>query len=54
MPQCNITITGDIKDFTRADNLYTVLKREVEKFLTSWKIEVDIKFMEEWKETPEE
>lgn len=54
MPQCSFNVTGDIKDFTRADNLYTVLKREVEKFLTAWKIEVEIKFTEEMQPTPEE
>ena len=54
MPQCNVNFTGDIKDFTRVDNLYTVLKRELDKFLTAWKIEVEIKFSEEMETTPEE
>lgn len=54
MPQCNFSFTGDIKDFTRVDNLYTVLKRELDKFLTAWKIEVEIKFSEEMEIKPEE
>ena len=54
MPQCSFKIEGDIKDFTRVDNLYTSLKRETEKLLTNWKIEADIKYTEqEGSGTPE-
>lgn len=54
MPQAKITVSGDIGDFARIDNLYNSLKRESSKMLKSWTIEVDVKFSEqEGKEIPE-
>lgn len=47
MPQCTFTVSGDIKDFTRADNLYVSLKREMQKLLTNWTITADIKYSEQ-------
>jgi len=37
-------ITGEIKDFTRVDNVFAAMKREAEKGLDPWKIEVMIEF----------
>jgi len=39
-------ITGEIKDFTRVDNVFAAMKREAEKGLDPWKIEVIIEFEE--------
>ena len=53
MPLATITITGNIADFTRLDNLYTALKREGSKLLKSWSINVDVKYSEKEGEIPE-
>ncbi len=44
MPEASFTITGDIKDFTRLDNLYTSLRRETEKLLEGWEIKVQVTY----------
>jgi len=54
MPSCNIVIKGDITDFTRVDNLYTSLKREANKMLTGWTIDVEIKYTEKSGDIPKE
>lgn len=46
MPITTITITGNIEDFTRLDNLYRSLKREGDKLLSEWTINVDAKYTE--------
>lgn len=46
MPQAIITISGSIEDFTRLDNVYRSLKREAEKLLKGWKLNVDVKYEE--------
>ncbi|MBA7642996.1 hypothetical protein ES703_50706 [subsurface metagenome] len=46
MPQAKFTINGDIKDFTRLDNLYVSLKRETIKLLEKWNIDVEVKYTE--------
>lgn len=54
MPLSTITISGDIEDFARIDNLYNSLKREGKKMLKNWKIDIDVKFTEqEGTEVPE-
>lgn len=45
-PEVSVVITGKVKDFSKIDNVYTVLKREGKKLLEEWKIEIDIKFSE--------
>lgn len=42
MPKSTFTITGDIKDFSRVDNVYAALKREVSKALKNWSMKIDI------------
>lgn len=44
MPECIITVKGDIESFPRIDNLYAAVKRETEKMLKNWKLSVDVKF----------
>lgn len=39
-------LTGTIKDFSKIDNVYTVMKREGSKLLTGWKIDIDVKYEE--------
>ena len=46
MPEATFTISGNIKDFTRIDNLYNSLKREAGKMMEQWKIEVNVKYTE--------
>ena len=53
MPECVFTITGDIKDFTRLDNIYKALLRESSKLLTQWAITAQVKYSEKQGETPE-
>ena len=50
MPKASFVITGDIVDFTRLDNLYAALKRESNKLLKAWTIDIDVKYSE--KQTP--
>ena len=40
MPKATFTITGEIEEFDRLDNLYRSLKREGSKLLKNWKITV--------------
>lgn len=47
MPESVYIIRGTIVDFTRADNLYAALKREADKLLKDWSINVEIKYFEE-------
>lgn len=53
MPQATFIIRGAIEDFTRLDNLYKSLKREGEKLLTEWTIDVEVKYTEKQGEKPE-
>ena len=46
MPQATFKITGEIKDFNRLDNVYKALKREGEKLLDKWTIEVTAEYTE--------
>ena len=46
MPKCKFIIEGDIGDFTRIDNLYRTMKREGDKMLTDWTINLDIQYTE--------
>ena len=46
MPKATFTITGDITDFGRVDNVYTSLKREGQKLLKNWNINVNVDFEE--------
>ena len=46
MPQAVITISGNIEDFTRLDNVYRSLKREAKKLLGKWKLEVSVTYEE--------
>ncbi len=54
MPQATFTINGDIKDFTRLDNLYVSLKRETVKLLEKWNIDVNVVYSETEATQPEE
>jgi len=45
-PEVTVILTGKIKDFSKIDNVYTVMKREGSKLLTGWKIDIDVKFNE--------
>jgi len=46
MPRAVFTVTGDIKEFDRVDNIYRALKREGEKGLENWEISVDVTYGE--------
>ena len=46
MPTATFTITGEVKDFTRIDNLYRTMKREGEKLLDDWTIKFNVEFEE--------
>ena len=45
-PELTVILTGKIEDFSRIDNVYTVLKREGSKLLKGWEISIDVKFSE--------
>lgn len=47
MPKASFTITGDIKDFTRIDNVYRSMKNEAKKLLTKWTIDFRVEYTEE-------
>jgi len=49
MPRTTITITGEIAEFDRIDNLYNRLKSEGEKMLTDWEIKVEAFYTESQK-----
>ncbi|MBA7608308.1 hypothetical protein ES703_15485 [subsurface metagenome] len=53
MPEAIFTIKGKIVDFTRLDNLYKSLKREAEKLLTDWEMNVEVKYSEKKGEVPD-
>lgn len=46
MPKATFKISGEITEFDRVDNLYRALKREGEKLLKDWTIEVTAEFQE--------
>lgn len=46
MPEATFNIKGEIEDFTRLDNLYKSLKREAEKLLSSWTIDIKVEYTE--------
>ena len=46
MPRATFKISGDVKDFSRVDNIYRTMKREGEKLLDKWEIDFDVKFEE--------
>ncbi len=45
-PQVVITLTGNIADFTRLDNVYKAMKRESAKLLKNWELKIDVNFQE--------
>lgn len=53
MPEATFIIRGSIEDFTRLDNLYKSLKREGDKLLKEWSIEVEVKYSEKKGEKPD-
>jgi len=53
MPEAIFTITGSIGDFTRLDNLYKSLKRESEKLLTDWTMNIKVTYEEKKGEKPD-
>ncbi len=53
MPEATFIIRGKIEDFTRLDNLYRSLKREGNKLLEDWSIDVEVKYTEKKGEKPE-
>lgn len=52
MPEATFIIRGSIADFTRLDNLYKSLKREGDKLLENWTIDVEVKYSEKKGEKP--
>jgi hypothetical protein len=54
MPEATFIIRGAIVDFTRLDNLYVSLKRETEKLLKDWTIDIQVKYTEKMGEIPKE
>ncbi len=46
VPKAVFTVSGEIADFTRADNLYRTMKRETEKLLKNWSIDFKIDYSE--------
>ncbi len=46
MPKATFTITGEITDFGRVDNVYNTLKREGAKLLKNWTINVNVDYEE--------
>jgi len=46
MTKATFKISGEIKEFERLDNLYRTLKREGEKLLDNWTIEVNAEYTE--------
>lgn len=50
-PQVTVSLKGKIKDFTRLDNLYNVMKREGAKLLEEWELEIEVKYSEAEKGT---
>ena len=52
MPRASFKIEGEITEFERLDNLYRALKREGEKLLKDWTIEVNASYVEKQDEKP--
>ena len=52
MPKAIFTITGEIEEFDRIDNLYRSLKREGEKLLKNWEISLNVEYTEKEGEKP--
>jgi len=52
MPESTYIIRGTVIDFTRVDNLFASMKREAEKMLTDWTIDVEVKYTEKKGEKP--
>ncbi len=52
MPECEFIISGNIKDFTRLDNIYKSLLREASKLLTDWQMTASVKYSEKQGEVP--
>ncbi len=52
MPESTYVIRGTVTDFTRVDNLFASMKREAEKMLTNWTIDVEVKYTETKGEKP--
>jgi len=46
VPRATFTMTGDIENFDRIDNVFKALKREGEKLLKNWTIKVDAEYTE--------
>ena len=46
MPQATFTIKGNIKDFGRVDNAYAAFRREAQKALKDWELNIDISYEE--------
>lgn len=46
IPKATFSITGEIDDFTRLDNLYKTMKREGEKLLKNYTIKVTAEYEE--------
>lgn len=45
-PEVQVTIKGNVLDFTRIDNAYKSFRREAEKLLANWQIEVKVEYSE--------
>jgi len=52
VPKATFTVTGEITDFTRADNLYRTMKREIAKLLKNWSLDFKIDYQEAEGEKP--
>lgn len=46
VPLATFKITGTVSDFSRVDNIYRSLKREGEKLLDNWTIELSVSYEE--------
>ena len=53
MPEATFIVRGNIEDFTRLDNLYKSVKREIAKLLSEWTFDVEVKYSEKAGEKPE-
>lgn len=52
MPTAKFSITGDVEDFERIDNVYRSLKREGGKLLKNWVIDLNVTYEEKQGEKP--
>jgi len=46
MARAKFTITGDVSEFERVDNLYRSMKREGAKMLKNWVIDMSVEYSE--------